>query len=475
MSEVVLPEGWCLASIADIAEVKGGKRLPKGEKFSNVKTAYPYLRVTDFESGSVNSVNLKYISGSTFEKIRNYTIGKDDLYISIAGTIGLVGNIPLSLDGANLTENAAKLCNIVGIDNNYLVKLLGSNESKQQFSDKEVSSGQPKLALFRIKECQIPLAPLAEQKKIAAQLDTLLAQVDKIKTRLDAIPAILKRFRQSVLAAAVSGKFTEAWRSQVDTQDVSESEGWNWGSIPSSWDVVYYPEVVESRLGKMLDKSKNSGISTQYLGNVNVRWFEFDIENLQEILVSEKEQQELSIKKGDVLICEGGEPGRCAIWNKESQDPIVFQKALHRARVSERLIPDWLVINLKNDADRLTLNQLFTGTTIKHLTGKALKRYPLRLPPKEEQTEIVRCVDQLFTFADQIEAQVSNAQSRVNNLTQSILAKAFRGELTADWRAEHPELISGEHSAEALLARIKAEQAKLSAKKTPRTRRKPSA
>jgi len=82
------------------------------------------------------------------------------------------------------------------------------------------------------------------------------------------------------------------------------------------------------------------------------------------------------------------------------------------------------------------------------------------MPSLEEQTEIIRRVDQLFAFADQIEQQVANAQARVDKLTQSILAKAFRGELTADWRAAHPELISGEHSAEALLERIKAEKAK---------------
>src|SRR5690554_3675564 len=88
-----------------------------------------------------------------------------------------------------------------------------------------------------------------------------------------------------------------------------------------------------------------------------------------------------------------------------------------------------------------------------------LKELPIPLPPVEEQTEIVRRVDQLFAHADRIEQQVNNALARVNNLTQSILAKAFRGELTEQWRQDNPELISGENSAEALLERIKAERA----------------
>ncbi|WP_411019233.1 restriction endonuclease subunit S, partial [Salmonella sp. s52026] len=106
-----------------------------------------------------------------------------------------------------------------------------------------------------------------------------------------------------------------------------------------------------------------------------------------------------------------------------------------------------------------------TGTTIKHLTGKALANYPIRVPPLEEQHEIVRRVEQLFAWADTIEKQVNNALNRVNSLTQSILAKAFRGELTAQWRAENPSLISGENSAAARLEKIKAERAASGGKK----------
>ncbi|HFW5484914.1 TPA: restriction endonuclease subunit S, partial [Salmonella enterica subsp. enterica serovar Java] len=138
------------------------------------------------------------------------------------------------------------------------------------------------------------------------------------------------------------------------------------------------------------------------------------------------------------------------------------------ARVKDKIIPEWLVYNLKNDSNNISLSQLFTGTTIKHLTGKALANYPIRVPPLEEQHEIVRRVEQLFAYADTIEKQVNNALTRVNSLTQSILAKAFRGELTAQWRAENPSLISGENSAAALLEKIKAERAASGGKKTSR-------
>ncbi|EDT6732362.1 type I restriction-modification system specificity subunit [Salmonella enterica subsp. enterica] len=464
MSGGKLPEEWVKTTIGVICEVKGGKRLPKGKALLNTATEHPYIRVTDFENGSVNLSTIKYLDSDTYSAISNYTISKNDLYISIAGTIGLIGEIPEQLDNANLTENAAKLCFILGTDKKYLKHVLSSNKTIEQFDDKTTSSGQPKLALFRIRDCEFPYAPINEQKIIAEKLDTLLAQVDSTKARLEQIPQILKRFRQAVLAAAVSGLLIG---SNKRNHHPLCSE-WQWPDLPSTWSVHKYSELVDSRLGKMLDKAKNFGSATKYLGNINVRWFSFDLENLQDILISDIERRELSLKLGDVLICEGGEPGRCAIWSEPQDIPVIFQKALHRARVKDKIIPEWLVYNLKNDSNNISLSQLFTGTTIKHLTGKALANYPIRVPPLEEQHEIVRRVEQLFAYADTIAKQVNNALTRVNSLTQSILAKAFRGELTAQWRAENPSLISGENSAAALLEKIKAERAASGGKKTSR-------
>ncbi|EEH4864517.1 restriction endonuclease subunit S, partial [Salmonella enterica] len=312
MSGGKLPEEWVKTTIGVICEVKGGKRLPKGKALLNTATEHPYIRVTDFENGSVNLSTIKYLDSDTYSAISNYTISKNDLYISIAGTIGLIGEIPEQLDNANLTENAAKLCFILGTDKKYLKHVLSSNKTIEQFDDKTTSSGQPKLALFRIRDCEFPYAPINEQKIIAEKLDTLLAQVDSTKARLEQIPQILKRFRQAVLAAAVSGLLIG---SNKRNHHPLCSE-WQWPDLPSTWSVHKYSELVDSRLGKMLDKAKNFGSATKYLGNINVRWFSFDLENLQDILISDIERRELSLKLGDVLICEGGEPGRCAIWSE---------------------------------------------------------------------------------------------------------------------------------------------------------------
>lgn len=209
------------------------------------------------------------------------------------------------------------------------------------------------------------------------------------------------------------------------------------------------PEVSEARLGKMLDKNKNQGIPTQYLGNINVRWRAFDLNNLKEILVSEKEKEGLNIQDGDLLLCEGGEPGRGAIW-REGKCDFTFQKALHRIRFSKCLLPEFALFCIENDFLQNRLSLLYTGTTIKHLTGKALNKYPILVPPIQEQKEIVRRVESLFALADAVEKQYLAAKQRLDRLSQSLLAKAFRGELV-------PQDPNDEPAAE-LLKRIQAER-----------------
>lgn len=458
MSGGKLPEGWVQAVLGDYLYLKNGFAFKSTEYVTPGAHSYPVIRISDLDGTCATDSSAVHV----LQGAEGFTIEKGDLLIAMSGAttgkIGIyAGNIPAY---QNQRVGNIKLCSSKYGDEKYRNYLITS--ASKTILDEAYGGAQPNISGKSIEALSFHLAPLAEQKIIAEKLDTLLAQVDSTKARLEKIPQILKRYRQAVLAAAVSGLLIGSNKRSYHPL-CSE---WQWPDLPSTWNIHKYSELVDSRLGKMLDKTKNFGSATKYLGNINVRWFSFDLENLQDILISDIERKELSLKPGDVLICEGGEPGRCAIWSEPQDIPIIFQKALHRARVKEKIIPEWLVYNLKNDSNNIRLSQLFTGTTIKHLTGKALANYPIRVPPLEEQHEIVHRVEQLFAYADAIEKQVNCALARVNNLTQSILAKAFRGELTAQWRAENPDLISGENSAAALLERIKAERAASGGKKT---------
>ena len=174
-----LPAEWTWCRIRNIASVRGGKRLPKGANFSNTLTDHAYIRVTDMKNWTINTANLKYISDDVYEQIKSYTISSKDLYVTIAGTIGVVGEVPDSLEGMNLTENAVKICNIA-INKEYLCYALLSSFVQQQFQDKTHQVAMPKLALERILTTLIPLPPLNEQKKIVNTINKCIYQLNSI-------------------------------------------------------------------------------------------------------------------------------------------------------------------------------------------------------------------------------------------------------------------------------------------------------
>lgn len=173
----------------------------------------------------------------------------------------------------------------------------------------------------------------------------------------------------------------------------------------------------------MLDKQKNRGESQPYLRNVNVRWFEFDLSDLLEMPFEASEQERYSIRKGDLVICEGGYPGRCAIW--EDDEPVFFQKALHRVRCHEPERAKWVQYFLwMSDADG-SLRSHFTGSGIQHLTGQALARLKIPLPPLEEQRRIVALLDEAFaaiaTATANAEKNLANARELFESSTSALL------------------------------------------------------
>lgn len=199
-----LPQGWELKTLGEVAKIKGGKRIPKGSKYADIPTQYPYIRVTDFENMSVNTKNLKYLTDEIQEKIKNYTISKDDVYISIAGSIGKVGIIPDELDKANLTENAAKI--IHSMNKKYLAFYLNSNEIQSQISFLTKATTQPKLALNRIENLIIKIPPLATQNQIVRILESKFAHLEKLEQFVNASLENLQKLKSSLLNQAFKGE-----------------------------------------------------------------------------------------------------------------------------------------------------------------------------------------------------------------------------------------------------------------------------
>ena len=166
---MVDPE-WPVVTIGDCCTVRGGKRLPKGEQLSTQSTSHPYIRVSDFKDQTVDLTNLRFVPEKLYERIARYTISSSDVYISIAGTIGMMGTIPESLDGANLTENAARLSfDHSLLDKHFLVAIGNSETIQSQMRSLTHAVGVPKLALERIKTIRFPLPSIDTQRAIVAE------------------------------------------------------------------------------------------------------------------------------------------------------------------------------------------------------------------------------------------------------------------------------------------------------------------
>jgi type I restriction enzyme S subunit len=192
-----------LKKIKDIAEIKGGKRIPQGKKLEYEDTGYPYIRVADFnDNGSIDIDDIRYITKDIFEQIKRYTISSKDLYISIAGTIGKTGIISEELEGANLTENACKLVFKNGIDNKYVYFFTKSREFTKQAGLNTRTTAMPKLALSRLGSIEIPFPKsLSEQKSIVKKLDALSGETKKLEGIYKQKLLALEELKKSVLAS----------------------------------------------------------------------------------------------------------------------------------------------------------------------------------------------------------------------------------------------------------------------------------
>jgi type I restriction enzyme, S subunit len=179
----VIPEDWGVKAIEKFASVKSGKRLPLGNYLTDKVTPHPYIRVADMFPGGVNLSDIRYMPENILPSIKNYRIFKEDIFISVAGTLGIVGKIPEELNGANLTENADRLTDI-GCERDYLLYVLMSSLIQKTIKSEMTLGAQPKLALTRIRKFFIPLPPTkAEQTAIATALsdaDALIQSLEKL-------------------------------------------------------------------------------------------------------------------------------------------------------------------------------------------------------------------------------------------------------------------------------------------------------
>ncbi len=435
-----MPLGWIETSLNEICVkiTKGSTPTSYGYKYQSSGVNFVKVESID-EQGNISNISA-YIDSTTNDFLKRSILEKDDILFSIAGTIGRIAIVKQENLPANTNQALAIIRLAGGVNKKFIFYLLKTSFIKDQSSQAVIGVARANLSLTDISNFTIPLPPLGEQKRIVAKLDAVMEKVEASRERLERIPEILKQFRQSVLAAAVSGRLTADWRKK--NPDVER------------WEFLTLSEVA-SRIqigpfGTQLHKQDyiTNGIPLINPSHIKHSKIVPDI-NLS---ISEEKYTELSnyvLKKGDTILGRRGEMGRCALVT-DTEDGWLCGTGSLFVRPSGRIHSRFLATILGGNEVKQYLEKFANGSTMANLNLKILKGVPIPLPSLEEQTVIFEKADSLFSIADQIEARYEAAKAQLDQLPQAILAKVFRGELVPQNPNDEP--------ASVLLERIQTEK-----------------
>lgn len=404
--EQKLPAGWILVKLEDVCDVKGGKRLPSGTDFAKQCTPYPYIRVVDFQDGSINDSQLKYLDKDTQRQIYRYIINKEDVFISIAGTIGVVGVIPEYLDGANLTENAARLVinDKTSLCRDYLSVFLRSPIGRDAIKLRTNTVGQPKLALERIRSISIPLPPLSEQKRIAAILTEQISAVEKARKaaeeRLKSAKALPIAYLREVF-------------------DSKEVKGWPRKRLK---DVVY--KITDGT--HQPPRFTREGVPFLFVRNIVSGKIDFNVEKYVSQETYEDLVKRCRPERGDVLYSAVGSFGVAVVV--DTDQPFTFQRHIAHIKPNhEKLTPEFLAYYLNSPEGKERSDAAALGGAQRTVTLTSLSGFEVPIPPIRLQQEIVLHLYGKLKQAESVTTASEEELSAVKAIPSALLRKAFAG------------------------------------------------
>jgi type I restriction enzyme S subunit len=423
MSE--LPRGWDLLKLRDVATLKTGPFGSALHKADYIVGGIPLINPTHIKQGKLSPALEVTVSPETAHRLSEYRLTKGDIVMGRRGEMGRCAVVPEHAQNWLCGTGSVVVKSTLAAHPQYLQKFLTAPATVAALIGDSVGSTMINLNQGVLLDLDIPLAPLPEQKRIADKLDSVLARVDACRDRLDRLPALLKRFRQSILAAATSGRLTEDWRGKVDL---------------SNWAKVSVKEVCHSVSDgdHQAPPQATSGIPFITISAFNTGRLE--LHKASRFVPKEYFDSLSSIRRparGDILYSVTGSIGIAALVNVDTE--FTFQRHVailkpDHARVSSA----YLLHLLSSEMIKEQAQLIATGTAQLTIPLNGLRAFVINLPPLLEQTEIVRRVEILFAFADRLEARLATARRQVGQLTPALLAKAFRGELVAQDPADEP-------------------------------------
>jgi len=435
VSDYVIPATWTACKLGDVLDYGSPRKAEPAE----IPNDAWILELEDIEKDTSKIIQRQTFAERQSKSTKNQFLEGDVLYGKLRPYLNKV--VRADRNGYCTTE-IVPIRAPAGIDGGYLFYWLKSQKFLDYVNSVSHGVNMPRLGTKEAKAAPFLLAPLSEQKRIADKLDTLFARVDACRDRLARIPTILKRFRQSVLAAATGGELTQDWRDQTSCTEI--------------WTETELGRIAEITGGVTKDAKKQSATDEEvpYLRVANVQRGYLDLAEIKKIRVPAKKLTDLLLEPGDVLFNEGGDIdklGRGWIWEGQIAR-CTFQNHVFRARLRDKTNHPKYVSWWGNYRGlEYFLRSGKQTTNLASINKSMLSALPISLPPADEQYEIVRRVESLLALADQLEARYTTARAQADRLTPALLAKAFRGELVpqhaGDERADRSPAPSREQSA----------------------------
>ncbi|MDF6017686.1 restriction endonuclease subunit S [Streptomyces sp. JH34] len=298
---------------------------------------------------------------------------------------------------------------------------LNSTDAKQQIRKlSSTTTGLQNLSAALIGELEIPSYPLDEQRRIADFLDAETGRIDSLSHARNRQLVVLRERTNSLILNTVRGQTEPGLR---------KPSGINWlGNIPADWSIMPVSYQFEVLLGKMLNPERAGGTHpAPYLRNTNVQWDRITTDDLLEMSFPPEEHYRYALHPGDLLVCEGGEPGRAAIWDGR-MDKIYYQKALHRIRARGYTSPRWLFYCLRAATAQNVFAIEGNNTTISHLTGEQLRGYRFPFPEQEVQDRLVRSLDSHSHHQEELVQALHSQLTLLAERRQALITAAVTGQ-----------------------------------------------
>lgn len=392
---------WYEAKIKDFADVKGGKRLPKGKQLVKEPNNHPYIRIRDLGKSKYLQLTseYEYVDDETQQSISRYIVNKGDILISVVGTIGLIGIVGATLDGANQTENCDKIINITGVMPEYLYYYLKSNLGQDEIRKGTVGAVQPKLPLKNVQDISVFYPPMEEQERIVA----ILSAIDE---KIETNEAVNNNLEQQAMA------LFKSWF--IDYEPFG-------GQLPTIWKSGVLGDFVEIKRGGSPRPIQ------KFLSDSGLHWLKISdatcisspfINEIKEYIIEDGLKKTVFLKAGNLVLSNSATPGLPKILDI---DTCIHDGWLYFP--SSKFSNEYLYLYFRHIRDNLVA--LGNGSVFTNLKTDILKNYPTNLPTGDVLSKFDEVIKPMFSMI----LSKTRESKRLMEIRDSLLPKLMSGEL----------------------------------------------